>query len=144
MNKTFKGLPTTLPENSVFVFFSNSRGIAETKTQQLAYNNFGAVLGKYFNTIGNSYGICLSFLTTPKVERSFLCSQVATLYRIAESRDTHKEFYIIYNGKDIYGYTARELIDVFKSLPIPKNIIFEEGFYKLFNSKTQYELETEV
>ena len=144
MQRTFKGLLTELPENGVFVFFSNVRGLPETKTQKIAYEKFGAVIGKYFNTIGQSYGICISFETIDKVEKSFMKSQIATLYRIAESRDFNKDFYIMYNGKDLYNYTARELIDLFKSIPIPKNIIFEENFYKLFNSKTQYELETEV
>lgn len=129
--KTFQGLLKVLPENGIYVFFSNSQGIHDKGTAKVAYEKFGAVWGKASCTMGQSYGLMIKFVSEPRVEERFMVAQIETLYRIAK-RDKDKLFYIMCNAFNTVGnYTPNDLIRVFKSKEIPDNLVFEEEFSKL-------------
>ena len=129
--RTFQGLLKVLPENGIYVFFSSIEGYHTKGTSKIAYENFDAIWGKAFHSMGRSFGICIKFKLTPRIEESFMRTQIDNLYHIAR-RDKDKLFYIMYNGINTIGnYTPNDLVRVFKSKEIPDNLVFEEEFSKL-------------
>jgi hypothetical protein len=135
--KTFKGLLKELPYNGVFVFLSDIQGKHEKGPARIAHELFGAEKGKAFHTMGRSYGICIKFTTQPRVEESFMKNQINILYTIAKNRDKDKLFYIMYNGATIGNYTGEELGKIFRHIPIPDNILFEETFANIMQGRVK-------
>ena len=86
---------------------------------------------------GKAWGI--TTVTAPGQKRSKTPEQIKQgikkLYDHA-NQNPDKRFLIAYQGKtgsNLNGYTNQELADMFSSLSIPSNIIFEKDFSTLLN-----------
>lgn len=132
--KTFKGFLKELPENGIYVFFSNIEGKHESGAAKVSYEKFGAVWGKAFHSMGQSYAICVKWRVTAK-DIKFMQAQIETLYYWCK-KNKESDFYVMCNAHANLGeYTPDEMVKVFKSHPIPENIVFEEGFAKLITGQ---------
>lgn len=137
--RTYKGNIYQLPYNGVFVFGSNTQGRHGMGSARIALDKFGAIYGQSRGLQGKSYAICTKNLTKkihPSVSSDEICSQIYELYNFALC-NPNLDFYVVYSGSgsNLNAYTSQQLADMFSSwlhiFPIPKNIIFEEEFFKL-------------
>lgn len=143
--RTYKDKINSLSENQVFVMGSNPIGVnGNLKTGKggaalFALKNGwvkqGEKMDNCFSSSGKAWGIVT--VTGPGKKRSKtpqeIIQNISKLYNIAILKPD-KEFLIAYTGKENYnlnGYTNQELADMFSSLEIPDNIIFEEEFSTL-------------
>lgn len=142
---TYKGKLTKLEPNEVFVFGSNegsSTGKAPTHgagAAKDARDYFGAIQGQTRGLQGQSYAI-----VTKKyydVEKSStpqeIEQEIKNLYEYAKQHP-EKDFLVAYKvdkTKNLNGYSDIEMANMFKTSPIPSNIVFEEGFNKLVRAK---------
>lgn len=136
--KTYKGKITSLPDNGVFVFGSNTQGRHGKGAAKVARDKFGAVYGQAFGLQGRSFAIITKDLTKsshPSVSSLKIISQILYLYLFAE-QNKHLDFYVAYSGEGINlnGYPPKEMASFFfLDLKVPDNIVFEETFLKLKN-----------
>lgn len=133
--KTYKGLITSLPDNGIFVFGSNPQGRHGMGAAAVAKRLFGAENGKGHGAMGRSWGIVTKDLTKnkhPSISTKLIKLQIKELYQWA-GITPFQDYYIAYSSKGPYlsGYTPQEMASMFKQLPIPPNIVFEEGFSRL-------------
>jgi hypothetical protein len=72
-----------------------------------------------------------------QIPRELIIEGIQELYKEA-SQNSNKEYLVAYssNRSNLNGYTAQDLADMFSALPIPNNIVFEEGFSKLLKPST--------
>lgn len=151
-SKTYTGKIESLQPNQVFVFGSNPEGRHGAGAAKTAADKFGAVNNLGRGLQGQSYALVTKNLkpgftesstgiTYEKAgERSVSSEQVKAniqeLYETAK-RNPDKEFMVAYSatGKNLNGYSAQEMADMFSSAEIPANMIFEEGFSKLLNKQ---------
>lgn len=91
--------------------------------------------------IGDAYQMEYEFVdangertVTPKEIKK----NIKKLYDVAR-KNPNKEFLVAYSkdGKNLNGYTAEEMAEMFASEEIPINIIFEEEFYQLVKNKQE-------
>ena len=144
--KTYKGKLYSLPENSIFVFGSNTEGKHGKGAAKIAKDKFGAIYGISYGLQGNSFGIVTKDLNKnnhPSISRLKIINQILSFYLFAQ-QNKNKNFYIAYtaDNKNLNGYTSIEMANMFAlKVKIPDNIIFEENFYKLMRNKkyNQYE-----
>jgi hypothetical protein len=63
-----------------------------------------------------------------------IMNNIKELYEFA-TENPNMEFHVAYtdNGKNLNGYTSQEMADMFCTYPIPENMVFHEGFIKLFD-----------
>ncbi len=143
----YTGTITSLKPNQIFVFGSNPEGRHGAGAAKLAKDKFGAIYNQGRGLQGQSYGLVTKNLKAgfkeangtvyeKEGERSVSPEQIKQ--NIQELYNTGnafpgKEFLVAYSGtgKNLNGYTPKEMADMFSSFPIPANIIFEEGFSKL-------------
>lgn len=138
--KTYKGLITSLPDNGIFVFGSNTQGRHGAGTALIAKEKFGAIYGQAAGLHGRSYGIVTKDLTKsvhPSVDWRRIVDQIETLYTGAKYLYPEKDFYVAYSGTgtNLNGYAPSTMALMFAVAGIhegiPDNIIFEEKFAKL-------------
>lgn len=137
--KTYKGFITSLPDNGIFVFGSNTQGRHGKGSALIAKQKFGAIYGKAKGSQGNSYAIVTKDLTKfkhPSIDKEEILRQIKILYYRAEFTP-QLDYYIAYNGNGINlnNYSNEEMANMFSSFEIPKNIIFEEEFAKLIKNE---------
>ena len=149
-SKTYEGKIKTLGPNQIFVFGSNPEGRHGLGTAQLAKNKFGAVYGQGRGLQGQSYGLVTKNLTPGFKESSTgityekagekslspqqIIENIDELYQTAMANPT-KEFMVAYTvDRNLNGYTPQEMANMFNSLPIPNNVIFNREFKALFTS----------
>lgn len=135
--KTYKGFIKNLTPNQIFVFGSNTQGRHGRGAAHYALLNFGAVYGQARGPQGQSYAIVTKDLTTYKVPSRSpeqILLEIKELYKYA-TEHPELEFLIAYqaNHNNLCGYTSKQLANIFSSLSIPENIVFEEEFSKLLN-----------
>ncbi len=145
ITRTYTGKITTLKENQVFVFGSNPIGVNGNITNNtggaalVATKNGwveqGEKMDNKLSKSGKAWG--LTTVESPGKKRSKTSAQikegVQKLYDYA-LKNPNKEFLVAYTGKtgtNLNGYSNQELSDIFSSLPIPLNIIFESAFATL-------------
>jgi hypothetical protein len=133
--KTYQGLISTLPENGIFVFGSNTEGRHGMGSAKKAREQFGAIYGKAVGRQGRSYAIVTKDLRArihPSVGKDEIKKQIALLYKYA-TENQELDFYVAYQGrgKNLNGYLNEEMAQMFVVGEIPKNIVFESGFYEL-------------
>ncbi len=135
--KTYKGLITKLEPNQIFVFGSNPQGIHGAGVALWALKEWGAIYGQGYGLQGRFYGIVTKELRTKgfnrvSVSAQHIIDQILGLYAHADANQ-HQEFYVAYTaqGKNLNGYTPKEMAIMFSNPLIPDNIIFEEEFSKL-------------
>ena len=142
--KTYSGKITKLNKNQIFVFGSNTQGRHGKGAALTAKNKFGAVYGQAEGPQGQSYAIITKDLTKskhPSRTSEQIKEQIHKLYEYAR-KNPNKEFVIAYSatGSNLNAYTNDEMAQFFASERIPRNIIFEEGFYKIikkYNDESQ-------
>ena len=137
--KTYNGVITTLKDNQFFVFGSNFEGRHGKGSALYARTHFGAIYGQAKGLQGQSYAIITKDLTKriqPSVTEDFIIEQIKELYDLA-NLNKDKEYLIAYNGlgKNLNGYSAQQMANMFSFYEIPENIIFEENFQKLIKNK---------
>lgn len=132
--KTYKGNIEKLKSNQIFTFGSNTQGRHGKGNSLIARQKFGAIYGKSEGIQGQSFAIITKDLTKPKHPsrtKQQIIEQIEKLYKFA-NENSNLDFLIAYGiGINLNAYSSQEMAEMFKSLPIPKNIIFEENFYKL-------------
>ena len=65
------------------------------------------------------------------ISKYYICKQISELYEFASKNSDY--FFLIpykYDNNNLNGYSSDDMIEMFNSFPIPKNIIFEESFYR--------------
>lgn len=133
--KTYKGLITEINKNQIFIFGSNYQGRHGKGSAKFALDKCGAIYGKAYGIQGNSYAIVTKDLTKykhPSVETWRIMEQIKDLYDFA-LENSNLEFIVAYSGKgkNLNGYSNKEMARMFSSFIIPDNIVFEEDFSKL-------------
>jgi hypothetical protein len=136
--RTYKGEISHLKENQIFVFGSNTQGRHGKGSALIAREKFGAKYGQSSGLQGQSYAIITKDLTKkvhPSITKDKIIEQIKNLYQFAKE-NKEKEFLIAYkNGKNLNSYSSQEMADMFSSIDIPENIVFEETFSELLNMK---------
>jgi len=155
--KTYKGLVTSLLENQVFVFGSNPEGRHGAGAARVAANHYGAIMGMGRGHMGQSYGLVtknlspnytenaliehskqLTSITYVKAgERSVSKSQmlinIVHLYLYARKKP-ELEFMIAYTpAPNLNGYTPIEMVELFLTVNVPTNIVFNDELITLYN-----------
>lgn len=142
--KTYEGWLTSLPPEGIFVFGSNTQGIHGAGNAYAASKYFGAIYGQAKGLQGQSYAIITTELGSENVyPMPEIVAQIGELYLYAIAHPENK-FYIGYSadGQFRSGYTLEDLSYMFAFFPIPKNIIFEQGFWN--EVQHQKALNTEI
>ena len=148
--KTYKGLIGSLEPHQIFVFGSNPEGRHGSGTAAIALEQYGVKYGQGRGLMGQSYGLITKNLTPfyyefgmnleyekagfRSVSATAISENIIDLYEFA-SENIDMEFFIAYTpyGKLLNGYTIEEMVEMFKIITIPDNIIFNEDFALLFN-----------
>lgn len=137
--KTYKGMITSLKDNQIFVFGSNTEGRHGAGAAKIARTKFGAIYGQAEGPQGQSYAIITKDLTkddrkNPSRTKKQIEEQIHKLYEYAR-QNPDKEFLVAYSGtrKNLNYYSNEDMAEMFSSEEIPSNIVFEEGFNELIN-----------
>lgn len=139
IQNSYSGTIKSLESNQVFVFGSNTQGRHGKGAALTAKQKFGAVYGQAEGPQGQSYAIITKDLTKPKHPsrtKEQIIEQIGKLYEYAK-QNPDKEFLIAYSGTgaNLNAYSNQEMADMFSSLDIPQNIVFEESFSKLIKQE---------
>jgi hypothetical protein len=154
--KTYEGTIESLQPNQIFVFGSNPEGRHGLGTAQLAKNKFGAKYGQGRGLQGQSYGLVTKNLTPGFTEPSTgitypaageksvmpeqIIDNIDELYQTALA-NPDKEFLVAYRvDKNLNGYTAQEMANMFSALPIPSNVVFNKEFAALLKNVKKVEV----
>lgn len=145
--KYYIGKIKSLKENQIFVFGSNTQGRHGKGSALFALKKFGAIYGQAEGLQGQSYAIITKDLTVPKsmqeksVPQDKIISQIKKLYEFAES-NKDKLFFVAYTGKgkNLNGYSPKEMASMFNSYSIPSNIVFEISFANLIHNENKLNL----
>ena len=143
--KTYTGKIESLKSNQVFVFGSNTQGRHGKGAALTARQKFGAIYGQSEGPQGQSYAIITKDLTKskhPSRTKEQIIEQISKLYEYAK-QNPDKEFLIAYSGTgaNLNAYSNQEMADMFNSLDIPQNIVFEESFNQLIKLEQSTSLE---
>jgi hypothetical protein len=149
--RTYTGKITSLSENQVFVFGSNTEGRHGAGAAKVAVDNFGAIYRQAEGPQGKSFAIITKDLTiddkkNPSRTPEQIKEQIHKLYEYAK-QNLDKEFLVAYSkdGKNLNYYSSEAMAEMFASEEIPSNIVFEEGFNELVTAnetKPQNTVET--
>ena len=132
--KTYSGLISKVDKYQVYVYGANTQFRHGKGSAKFALDKCGAEYGKG-GYVGNSYSIVTKDLTKykhPSVETWRIMEQIKDLYDFA-SENSNLEFLVAYSGKgkNLNGYSNKEMARMFSSFKIPDNIVFEEDFSRL-------------
>jgi len=143
--KFYNGFINKLTENQIFVFGSNPEGRHGAGTAKIAKDKFGAEYGNGRGPQGQSYalptknlkqnyfevssGITYNVAGMRSISIDQIISNLKDLYSYAIENDT-KEFLIAYTyeGMNLNGYSGDEMFEMFSTIDIPENIIFNDTF----------------
>lgn len=144
-----------LKENEVFVFGSNPEGRHGMGAAKAAMK-FGAKYGVGRGLVGQTYALVTKNLkagfkeagtgvtyntkgakSVPLKGYYGIDHNIKELYEVAIA-NPDKNFLITYknSSRNLNGYSPKEIIDVFRSLKVPSNIIFHESFKEINMIKT--------
>lgn len=128
---------TTLPENGVFVFGSNTQGRHGMGAAKFAADNFGAIQGQAEGLQGRSYAIVTKDLTKPTGQQNRSVSLediqggINRLLEFAKS-NPNRRFYVTKLGSSLAGYTIEEIRNLFRNanntISIPDNIVLPREY----------------
>jgi len=147
--KTYTGLVRSLEENQVFVFGSNPEGRHGAGAARVAADHYGAIMGMGRGHMGQSYGLVTKNLTPNyteepsgityikagerSVSKIQMLVNIIHLYLYAR-KNPELEFMIAYTpAPNLNGYTPIEMADLFLTVPVPTNIVFNEELINLYN-----------
>ena len=137
--KVYNGKINSLNENQVFCFGSNPVGIQGAGAALFAVKHGWCGSSERMNNClsrtGKSWGLVT--VSHPGKKKSKtpeeIKNNIKNLYEYA-IKNPKKEFLIAYTGVSNYnlnGYSNKELAEMFGSMEIPENIIFEKEFKTL-------------
>jgi hypothetical protein len=142
--KTYTGKITELDQDQVFVFGSNPLGIngnpekgtggAALVATKKGWVKQDEIMDNTMSMSGNAYGIVT--VTAPGTQRSLspeeIIDNIKIFYKTAKS-NPDINYLVAYGAKDknLNGYTAQEMADMFSAAAIPGNVVFEKGFANL-------------
>ena len=120
---------STMTENDVFVFGSNTKGIHGAGAAKVAVDYYGAIYGQASGLQGNSYAIITKDLS--KGERSIdldvIEKQLDELILFAVENED-KTFWITKIGCGLGGYQVEDIAKLFANKLIPENLILPKEF----------------
>lgn len=147
--KTYTGLVKNMEPNQIFVFGSNPEGIHGAGAAKVAADHYGAIYGKGRGLMGRTYG-----LVTKNLSQGFFEKETGITYNSAGMRSVSKvqillniielylfaranpdkEFMIAYTpAPNLNGYEPLEMAELFLSVPVPNNIVFNDELIQLYN-----------
>lgn len=148
MLRTYKGKISSLPDNGIFLFGSNPVGINGNPYRgtggsalfalQNGWVKQGERMDNKLSDSGKAWG--LTTVSYPGRKRSKSPSQIKDgilkVYRYA-NENTDKLIYVAYtgDGRNLNGYSNKELASFFSEYIIPDNMVFEEVFSSLIDEK---------
>jgi hypothetical protein len=122
---------TSLKENEVIVFGSNTEGRHGKGMALFCMKNFGAIYKCPFGLQGKSYAIITKDLQGRKINLYFIVSQIITLYHFAELMND-KNFLITKIGTNLAGFSNNEMKKAFllaeSRFKRPSNVIIPIEF----------------
>jgi len=140
--KTFKGEVTSISGNQVLVVTTNTQGRQGAGIAKWAHDNLGLPHGCSKGRYGRCYCIITKDLTKkthPSIPNIYIVRQIISLYEHAywEYRLYGTEFIVpfVAGSTPLSGYSVEDFAWMFSSIPIPENIIFEEGFAEILKKK---------
>jgi hypothetical protein len=116
---------TTLGEDDIFVFGSNLEGIHAGGAARVAYERFGAVMGKGSGPQGQSYAI-----PTMQGGVETIKPYVDEFIRLAREWDQNT-FYVTRIGCGIAGFTDEEIAPLFDEAYDLYNVRLPESFARI-------------
>lgn len=127
---TYRGLILHLPENSIFVFGSNTSGIHGAGAAKTAYKKYGAMYGKGHGLSGQSYAIPTKDFKIQTLPLESISIYVELFIRYAKE---HPElnFYVTDIGCGLAGYTPEEIAPMFKGCRDLDNVFVSKRFYDI-------------
>lgn len=142
MNNITPEIITTLKENEVFVFGSNTQGRHGKGTALLAKQKFGAIYGQARGLQGQSYAIVTKDLTPNSFKTR---DRNVPLYSIQKEisefisfADDHPQlqFLVTKIGCGLAGYSIEEIASLFpQSCEIPNNVSLPKEFWDIINER---------
>jgi len=119
---------TELQPNEIFVYGSNQFAIHGAGSAKAALNKFGAMYKDVpMGLCGQSYGIITKSFNNVPVTLEFIGEQIKVLYSFAELRP-ELTFYITKIGCGLASFSIIDIMQLFKKLDQPNNIILPKEF----------------
>ena len=129
--KTFSKNITSLADNKIFVFGSNTEGRHGKGAALTAKKRFGAIYGQPKGRQGNSYAIITKDLTKADQLRSVSLEEIEIQVDIfiEYARVNPKlTFYVVKFGSSLAGFADIEISRMFNGKDLPDNIIMNEDY----------------
>lgn len=142
--KTYTGNITKLDQDQIFVFGSNPLGIngntekgtggAALVATKKGWVRKDEIMDNTLSESGRAYGIVT--VSAPGKDNALdpeaIIENIKTFYNTAK-KNPDINYLVAYSakGKNLNGYTAQEMADMFSAHPIPSNVVFEKGFANL-------------
>ena len=122
---------TSLEENEVFVFGSDSAGIHDGGASECALENFGAIMGQAYGPQGRSYAIPTD---GPELQEI----AVSILGFISYAKNHPEQLFLVTAiGCGTAGYSVREIAPMFLDAVSVTNICLPAEFWKCINENSQ-------
>jgi hypothetical protein len=134
MKRTTPKNITSLKDNEVFVFGSNSKGKHVGGAARLAFDKFGAVWGQGFGLRGNSYAIP----TLKNLGENFPVETIHDFvlkFREDAKLLPEKTFYVTEIGCGIAGFTPEEIAPLFHCCAELESVYLPRRFWDVINNK---------
>lgn len=140
--KTFSRNITSLADNEIFVFGSNTQGRHGKGAALTAKKRFGAIYGQAEGRQGNSYAIITKDLTKANPLRSVSLKeikiQVDTFIEYARV-NANLTFYVVKFGSSLAGFSDIEISGMFIGKNLPDNIVMNDDYaINICDSKLDY------
>lgn len=137
VHKTYEGDIGDLLPNQIAVAGTNTQGRHGKGFAQTCLQKHGAIYGKARGRQGQTFGIITKDLTKythPSRTVEQIKEEIKALYDYA-IENPELEFFIPYKGDafNLNFYSGQDMADMFGSMEIPKNIVFESGFYSMIH-----------
>ena len=122
---------TSLEENEVFVFGSDSAGIHDGGASECALENFSAIMGQAYGPQGRSYAIPTD---GPELQEI----AVSILGFISYAKNHPEQLFLVTAiGCGTAGYSVREIAPMFLDAVSVTNICLPAEFWKCINENSQ-------
>lgn len=123
---------TSLKDNEIFVFGSNTAGRHGDGAALAAVKKFGAVLGVGVGMQGNSYAIATLDKNLKKVPLPFIHDQVK-IFKKTVTNHPELVFYVTALGTGLAGFKAEEIAPMFKEFLLLENVYLPIEFLNILN-----------
>lgn len=123
---------TSLKDNEIFVFGSNTAGRHGDGAALAAVKKFGAVLGVGVGMQGNSYAIATLDKNLKKVPLPFIHDQVK-IFKKTVTNHPELVFYVTALGTGLAGFRVEEIAPMFKEFLLLENVYLPIEFLNILN-----------